>query len=101
MSSPNLIPIKNPSFREQFRETANHITAHRDLVDSPAYTRAVHFGLLEFQSFLSGQVRDGNSSVAVGYKLQGAFELLSIMRNLAEPAPVLQRLADRGLNHQA
>lgn len=101
MPSPNLAPIKNPTPREQFRESGDNVTKHRNLVDSPEFNRAVHYALLEYQTLLVAQAKDGNSSMAVGFRLQGALELMGVMRNLAEPAPIIQRLAERGLNHDA
>lgn len=100
MPAPNLAPIKNPTPREIFRESGDSVTKHRNLIDLPEFSRAVNFSLLEFQTLLAAQVKDGNSAMCVGFKLQGALELMTVMRNLAEPAPVLQRLVEKSLNHQ-
>lgn len=100
-STPNLTPLKNPTPREQFRQSGDNITKHRNLVDSPEFERAVRFGLLEYQVLLAGQIRDGNSAMATGFKLQGALELMQVMRNLSETAAPQQRMLDKGLNHDA
>lgn len=101
MNQPNLTPVKNPSPREQFRAAVDNISKHRNLIDSPEFGRAVQFSMLEYQAMLSTQTKDGNSAMAVGYKLQGALELMAVMRNLAETPPVTPRLGEKTLNHQA
>jgi len=101
MPTPNLTPIKSLSPREQFREHADSITKHRNLVDLPEFQRAAQYAMLEFQALLSAQVKDANSALAVGYKLQGGLELISILRNLAEPTPALPKIVNQQLNHHA
>ncbi len=100
MPAPNLTPIKNPSPRELFRESADNITQHRNLVDSVPFGKAVQFGLLEYQIMLANQTRDANSALAVGYKLQGAIELLSVIRNLAESPLATAKMPSQQLNHK-
>jgi hypothetical protein len=101
MPSPNVAPIKNPTPRDQFREKADNISLHRTLVDSPQFERGVHFTMLEYQRMLSTQVKDGNSAAAAGYKLQGAIEIMGVLRMLAEPAPSMPKLASQSLDHNA
>ncbi len=99
MPSPNTVPLKNPTPREQFREVNDNITQHRNMVDSPVFGRAVHTALLEYQLNVTKQIGDGASSMAGGYKLQGAIEIMGLLRMLAESAPIMPRVSSPQLNH--
>ncbi len=99
MPVPNLTPIKNPTPRERFRESGDNISKNRNLVDSPEFQRCIDFSLLEYQVLLSRQITDGNSSMANGFKLQGALEIVNVMRNLAETAPAVQKVVNQQLDH--
>lgn len=99
MSTPSLTPVKNPTPRNQFRESADNISKHRKLVDSPEFVRAVHFALLEYQAMMASQTKDGNSAVACGFRNQGAIEFVGVLRTLAESESPFPPIVDRNLNH--
>jgi hypothetical protein len=101
MDQNNLQRLRQLSPRDSFRESKEHLSKHIEMVDSSTFERAAHTALLQYQTDLAAQVKDGNSAAAVGYKLQGALEIMGVLRNLAEPTPRLQQVANRNLNHQA
>lgn len=81
----------NPSPKARFMQSGTRISNHRALVMSDAFGEAADAAMLQLQMALAGQVKDGNTAMAVGFRLLGAEEFLSTFRLLAEtprpPAP--------------
>lgn len=93
--------ITNPSPKQRFQETVAHITAHRDLIQSPAFTRAADLALLQYQGQLCLESGDLNTAAAKHLRMQGALEFLQTFRMLSESPslPSTNRVAN--LDHKA
>lgn len=87
-------PNTNPSPRARFQSATGNITAHRSLIELPAFERGTDAALLEYAAKLSMQNLTGNDAMASGFKLQGAMEFLMFLKTLAEPAPVIPTRQD-------
>ena len=77
-------PSFNPSPKQRFREHANNITLHKDLIAMPEFERAIDFAMLEFNRKVSAEIKDTNSALAAGYKLQAVNEFIEVLRTLTE-----------------
>lgn len=84
----------NPSPRVRFQAIPNAITQHKALLEKPEFDRAADYALMEYNRLTAEQVRDGNSAMAMGFKLQGALEYLQTLKTLAEAAPVMMARKD-------
>lgn len=100
MTQPNT-PLANPTPAQRFRQSPDSISKHRDMVDSTTYQRSIDFGIEQYAINLSQQVQDGNSAMAVGFKLQGAIEIILTMRNLSETPPQPKLVTVPKLDHNA
>ena len=74
----------NPSPKDRFQAVRENITAHHAMMERDSFNRACDFAMLEFQSRLVGQTRDGNAAMATGFRIMGAVEFVSILKTLAE-----------------
>lgn len=79
----------NPSPRARFQSVQGNITAHKALLENPYFDRGCDFAMLEYQRLLAEQVKDPNTAMSAGAKLQGALEFLQTLKTLAEAAPVM------------
>lgn len=97
-SNPNPNIFLTPA--ERFRQTGNNVASHRKMVDSPEFQRAEDAAMLQYTTELATQVKDGNSAMAVGFRLLGAMELSNRMRRISE-SPFIPKIAPKqGLNHE-
>lgn len=78
------LPIVNPSPSARFRSNPSWINQHRELIVSDPFIRACDYALLEYQGVLFRQQDNGNAAMANGFKLQGAMELIQVLRLLSE-----------------
>lgn len=98
MSQPNV----NLSPRARFQLVRNAITSHRALIEHAQFDPSTDAAMLEYQSQLAMQNKDGNSAMANGFKIQGAIEYLQTLKQLAEagythtPRKDLDNLPDVG-----
>ena len=90
-------PSRNPTPKQRFCSTTMAVSAHRTMVDSDAFTRGCDFAMLQYQLMVAGQITDANAAAAVGMKLQGAIEFMTVLRNLADSAPPAPRKVDLNL----
>lgn len=74
----------NPSPKQRFQATPNAITKHRALLEKTEFDIAADAAMNELQLQLAMQIRDGNSAMSVGFRLQGAQEFLSTFKTLSE-----------------
>lgn len=91
---------RNLTPRQRFQLNQKAISAHRDLVGGIAYSYAIDTALLQYQHELSNSIRDQQSAMAVGYKIQGAQELVQKLWELGvlqEPTPPM---VQDNLNHK-
>lgn len=84
----------NPSPRTRFQAINGAITAHKAMLENPFFERGTDFAMLEYQRLVAEQAKDGNSAMAVGFKMEGALEFLQTLKTLAESAPVIIRRPD-------
>ena len=80
-------PVLNPSPRTRFQQSSTRISAHRQMVQSPEFEHAADAALLQYHVDLAGGLRDVNSAAAIGLKLTGAQEFLTVFKLLAEQPP--------------
>lgn len=80
-------------------EMSQWIGEHRQMVDSPAFTRACDMAMLQLQQNVTGTITNGDGAGAAGLRMQGAIEFLSILRNLSETTTPLPRRPDDNLAH--
>jgi hypothetical protein len=95
-------PVKNPTPKTRFQKLAPAIlNRHREMVSSDQFDMTSDFALLELTKELVG-VRDGNQYTAIAsfHRIQGAYEILGIMKTLAEPTPLLSSLPQPQLDHR-
>jgi hypothetical protein len=92
LNQPMDRPQVNPSPKTRFQAVNGHISAHRSMIELPAFDRAADAAMLEYSAFTTQQNVDGNSAMATGFKLQGAREFLAVFKTLAEQfAPTVAR----------
>lgn len=93
----------NPTPKQRFLESKDNISAHRDLIQSRPFDRAIDTSLAEYQRLLAQGPNDGNVNQALAghYRQQGAVEFVHILKNLGEqPPPVTPRVVEQ-LDHKA
>lgn len=96
--------MTNLSPKSRFQLSNEHVTQHRNLVDSESFERACDVAIQQYSSALCSVPLTQEEAVmgSIGLKLRGAHEFLTILRNLAEkpkePSPIV-RLDN--LNHKA
>lgn len=96
----------NPTPKDRFQATDGAIEAHYAMLASPAFQRAEDIALLHYQRLLAVTLgKSANLQVdgmVNGWKLLGAQEFLSELRNLAEkPLKTEAPGLARALNHGA
>jgi len=80
--------ITNPTPQQTFQKDDKKVSAHRDMIASPAFERASEVAMLEYTRLVTMKIQDANGSAAAGMKIQGALEFLQTFRMLAEtPTP--------------
>ena len=88
--------------KDRFRQSDTRISNHRKMVEADVFERSSDAALLQYLSMISSGVRDGNTAMAAGFRLQGAFELMHTLKNISEEPPRMQmEPAPQNLNHQA
>lgn len=95
-------PVKNPTPKARFQKLAGVILSrHREMVSSDQFDISADAALLEMTRELAG-FKDGNQYTAIAsfHRIQGAFEVLGIMKLLAEPAPIVTPLPPAQLDHR-
>ncbi len=103
MAAPATTKAQAPAFnpnatpKQRFQSVNAWIGAHRQLVDSESFQRAVDFSILQYTQQLSSKVMDGNGAGAAGLKMQGVVEFLMVLRNLSETPPTVGRRPDDNL----
>jgi hypothetical protein len=80
----NSQPLTNPSPKRRFLEVPANVHAHRALIDLPQFEKSADAALLEYCAALASQVKDHNTALCVGLKLQGAFEYSQTFRMISE-----------------
>jgi hypothetical protein len=89
----NTQPLANPSPKRRFLETPANVHGHRYMIDKPQFDHSSDAAMLEYCAALASQVKDHNTALCVGLKLQGAFEYAQTFRMLSEtfktPSPVI------------
>jgi len=91
-------PVHNPTPKLHFQQSGTRISNHRAMVTSDAFNSGANFALLEYQRVLTGQIRDGNTAMAAGLKMQGALEFLDTLRQLADAPTRLPTAPSQTLN---
>lgn len=77
-------PNTNPTPKARFQSEVGNVTAHRSMMELPAFARGIDAALLEYQKLLSEQVVDGNTGMSAGFRAQGALEVMSVLKTLSE-----------------
>lgn len=72
------------SVQTRFRANSKLTTAHRTLVDNPAFDAGADAALCQYAADLSDQAVDLNSAASVGFRLRGAVDFLYTMKTFAE-----------------
>lgn len=90
-------PNKSP--KQRFVEISQWIREHRQMVDSPAFTRGCDYALLQFQQSLAASITDGTTAATVGLQIKGAQLFLEMLRNLSETPTPPARRNDDNLTH--
>lgn len=83
VQSENLMP------RDRFQLSGTKLSAHRDLITREDFRLAIDTALLQYQVELAANCKDQYSAMAMGLRLLGANEFVSVLRKLADkPVPV-------------
>lgn len=95
-------PTINLSPKGRFLQSNDNVSRHRAMLETREFERASDFSMVQYCASIAESVRDANTALAAGFKLQGAFEYAHTFRNLSEQAkvPSIPAKADN-LNHQA
>ena len=96
MNTPTI--LLSPKGR--FLQSNENITRHRAMLETREFERASDFAMVQYCAAISESVKDANTALAAGFKLQGAFEYAMTFRNLSEQPkmPAMPVKADN-LNH--
>ena len=86
----------NPSPKEQFLKNSNLVGAHREMIQSEAFSQSEKFALLQFARDLSKKATaDPSVAAANHFALIGAHQFLDVFRNLGEvSAPTTRKDLD-------
>ena len=89
-------PNVNPTPKARFQSAPQNITAHHAMIERDSFDKAADAALLQYCADMAQQTRDGNSAMAMGFKLQGALEYLQTLKLLEEtgPTPVARKDLD-------
>ena len=99
-SAKNAAPFNpNQSPKQRLLSVSQWVGEHRQMVDSPAFTRACDLAMLQYQHQATKQIGDLNTASAAGLKMQGAIEFIAILKNLSETAPPPTQRPDDNLQH--
>jgi uncharacterized protein YajQ (UPF0234 family) len=95
-----MIPI-NASPKVRFGESPQNLKQHKDILENNSFNRGADFALLQYQfeQVASGGVKDGNTAMMMGLKLQGAVEFLQTFKLLAETEKPLPPKTTPTLDH--
>ena len=78
-------PNVNPTPKQEFQANQSWIKMHREMMQQPMLAVSLQFALLHYQRLLTdARSTDGNAAAQNFFKIQGAQELLSILKNLGE-----------------
>lgn len=94
---PPFNPNQTP--KQRFQAMSAWVGAHRQMVDSEPFVRACDMALLQYQQTVTANITNGEGAGAAGLKMQGAIELLNVMRNLSESQTPTVRRPDDNLSH--
>lgn len=89
----------NASPKARFISNPRAISEHRQMVDSAAFSVGCDSALLQYQVLLSEQTKDGNTAMANGFKMQGATEVIAILKTISESSPIAPRRTTENLDH--
>jgi hypothetical protein len=89
----------NQSPKAKFLESNDNISAHRKMVDTREFQRAIDYAQMEYSRLIAEQVKDGNTSMYVGFKLQGMLEFVQTLKLLSEAPQASARIVTPTLNH--
>jgi len=100
MANVNLTP------KQRFQESKDNVSKHREMIESREFERAIDYALMEYQLQSARQTAtinppNANDAVCRHYSQVGACEFVAILRNLAEPPPVITARAIEQLDHKA
>lgn len=87
--------------KSRFLLSNDNITKHRDMVDSGTFQRGLDFALMQYAQFLATQASDGNTAMAVGFKLQGAQEFVVQFKTLSETVQIQTPAVNDNLDHRS
>lgn len=90
----------NPSPKARFQTLSAAVAEHHVMVDSVAFRRAADYAMLQYQQYISEQVKDGNTAMCAGFKLQGALEFLAQFKMLADNPVFTPRTTEDNLDHK-
>ncbi len=92
----------NLSPKARFQQSNDTISRHRAMLETREFERASDTAVIQYAALIAETVKDANSAVAAGFKLQAVFEFLHTMRNLGEQPPkIVSAPITQNLNHSA
>lgn len=97
----NTTPPLNPSPKQKFISSETNVKAHRHMVDSQEFERALHYATLEYQRVLCENSTDMSAAAASHFRLKGAQEFVHVLRNLSETPRILSAPAVGNLDHNS
>ncbi len=74
----------NLSPKARFQQSNDTISRHRAMLETREFERASDTAVIQYAALIAETVKDANSAVAAGFKLQAVFEFLHTLRNLGE-----------------
>jgi len=81
MSPINLSP------KGRFLQSNDNVSRHRAMLETREFERADASAMLQYCAMIAESVKDANTALAAGFKLQGAFEHAHTFRLLSEEPP--------------
>jgi hypothetical protein len=97
----------NPTPKQEFQESADHMKAHGALIDSPSFRRAVKVALAEHARMMCALAPSSmdspnqlQASAMAFQRIQGANDVMNIMLKLSEIPKLPNKKDDSNLSHE-
>ena len=89
----NLVRYQSP--KVTFQQIKDAASVHREMLQNPAFERAIHFALLQYNHELTERTKvDVNTSMALHHMSVGATEFVKTLFSLAESYTPPPRVTD-------
>lgn len=78
-------PNVNPTPKAEFLANPQFVKMHRDMMQQPMLTVSIQYAMLHYQRVMAeARSVDATAAATSFFKIQGALEFISLLKNLAE-----------------